>query len=122
MVMSRGADERAQMHAMSMLLNTCEGMTDRELIDTGGNWIQQWSEQEQRDRTAVVKALYSMLAATTSGRAKELVKQGLSNRNGMIAFGRIRERFGKTAGVARLTDVFQFQWTSSDSLEDKWLT
>jgi len=62
-----------------------------------------------------------MLASTTSGRAKELVKQGLSDRNGMIAFGRIRERFGKTAGVAKLTDVFQFQWTSSDSLEDKWL-
>ena len=39
----------------------------------------------------------------------------------MIAFGRIRERFGKTAGVAKLSDVFQFQWTSPDSLEDKWL-
>ena len=25
----------------------------------------------------------------------------------------------KTAGVAKLTNVFQFQWTSSDSLEDK---
>ena len=62
-----------------------------------------------------------MLAATTSGRAKELVKQGLSKRNGMIAFGRIRERFGKTAGVAKLSDVIQFPWTSPDSLEDKWL-
>ena len=50
-----------------------------------------------------------MLAATTSGRGKELVKQGLSDRNGMIAFGRIRERFGKTAGVAKLSEVFQFQ-------------
>ena len=59
-----------------------------------------------------------MLAATSSSRAKELVKQALSERNGMIA---IRERFGKTAGVAKLSDVFQFQWTSSDSLEDKWL-
>ena len=39
----------------------------------------------------------------------------------MIAFGRIRERFGKTAGVAKLSDVFQFQWTSPDSLEDEWL-
>ena len=39
----------------------------------------------------------------------------------MIAFGRIRERFDKTAGVAKLTDIFQFQWTSSDSLEDRWL-
>ena len=50
----------------------------------------------------VLKLLYSMLAATTSGRAKELVKQGLRDRNGMIAFGRIRERFGKTAGMAKL--------------------
>ena len=40
MVMSQG-DERQQMHAMSMLLNTCEGMTNRALIDTGGTWIQQ---------------------------------------------------------------------------------
>ena len=39
----------------------------------------------------------------------------------MIAFGRVRERFGKTAGVVKLSDVFQFQWTSSDSLVDKWL-
>ena len=39
----------------------------------------------------------------------------------MIAYGRTREGFGKTAGVAKLSDVFQFQWTSLDSLEDKWL-
>ena len=62
-----------------------------------------------------------MLTATTPGRAKELVKRGLSERNGMIAFGRIRQRFGKTAGEAKLSDVFQFQWTSPGSLEDKWL-
>ena len=87
----------------------------------GARWILQGDEQERENRTAGVNALYSMLAATTSGRAKELVKQGLSDRNGMIAFGRIRERFGKTAGVAKLSDASQFQWTSSDSLEDKWL-
>ena len=28
MVMSRGQDERSQMHAMSVLLNTCEGISD----------------------------------------------------------------------------------------------
>ena len=71
--------------------------------------------KNDESRTAGVKALYSMLAATTSGRAKELVKQGLNERNGMIAFGRVRERFGKTAGVANLSDVFQFQWTSRQS-------
>ena len=106
---------------MSLLLNTCESMTNRVFIDDGARWIQHGEEQERENRTAAVKALHSMLASTTSGRAKELVKQGLSNRTGMFAFGRIRGRFGKTAGVAKLSDVFQFQWTSSDSLEDKWL-
>ena len=87
----------------------------------GANWIMQGASKNSENRAAGVKALYSTLASTTSGRAKELVKQGMSDRNGMVAFGRIRERFGKTAGVAKLTDVFQFQWTSSDSLDDKWL-
>ena len=118
MVMSRGQDERSQMHAMSLLLNTCSGMTNRVLIHDGARWILHGDEQERENRTAGVKALYSMPAATTSGRAKELVKQGPSERSGMIAFGRICERFGKTAGVAKVSDVFQFQWTSSDSLEE----
>ena len=80
-------------------------------IDDGARWILQGDEQERENRTAGVKALYNMLASTISCRAKGLVKQGLSDRNGMIAFGRVRERFGKTAGVAKLSDVFQ--WTSS---------
>ena len=46
MVMSRGQDERV-------------------LIDDGAKWML----QEQRDRTAGVKALHSVLASTTSGRA-----------------------------------------------------
>ena len=119
--MARGQDERSQMHAMSVLLNTCSGMTNRVLIDDGARWILQRDEQGGENRTAGVKALCSMLTATTSRRAKELVKQGLSERSGIIAFGTIRERFGKTAGVAKLSDVFQFQWTFPESLEDKWL-
>ena len=79
------------------------------------------TSKNARNRTACVEALHSMLASTTSCRAKELVKQGLSDRSGMIAFGRIRERSCKTAGVAKFSDVFHFLWTSSDSLEDKWL-
>ena len=122
MVRPRGQDERSQMHAVSILLSTCEGMSNLVLTDEGASWILQESEQEQRDKTAGVKALISMLASTTSGRAKELVKQGLSDRNGMIAFGRVRERIGKTAGVAELSDVFQFLlWASADTLEGKWL-
>ena len=83
--------------------------------------MEQSGHNRETSKNARTRHLVSKLASTTSGRAKELVKQGLGDRNGMIAFGRIRERFGKTAGVAKLSDVFQFQWTSSDSLEDKWL-
>ena len=53
-------------------------MTNRVLIDDGARWILRGDEQERENRTAGVKALYSMLASTTSGRAKELVRQGLS--------------------------------------------
>ena len=63
------------MHAKSLLLNTCDGMTNRVLIDDGAMWILQGDGQERENRTAGVKALYSMLASTTSGRAKELVKR-----------------------------------------------
>ena len=39
MVMSNGQDERSQMHAMSLLLNTFDGMTNRVLIGDGARWI-----------------------------------------------------------------------------------
>ena len=101
-----GQDERSQMHAMSLLVNTCSGMMKRVFIVDGARWILQGDEQAREIRTAGVEVFYSMLAATTLGRAKELVKQGFSDLNGMIAFGRIRERFGKTAGVAKLSECF----------------
>ena len=45
-------------------------MTNRVLIDDGARWILQGDEQERENRTAGVKALYSMLAATTSARER----------------------------------------------------
>ena len=87
MCKSRGSDERAQSHSMSYLLSTCDGLSNRELIDDGAALIQQGNQQEHRDRAAGTKALFSMLATTISGWARELVKQG----------------------VAKLTDVSQFQ-------------
>ena len=35
MAKPRGQDERCQMQAMSLLINTCNGMTNRVLIDDG---------------------------------------------------------------------------------------
>ena len=72
--------ERFQMHAMSLLLRTCEGMSDRRTehsLTKEQTGYCRSSEQEQRDWTAGVKALYSLLASTTFGLAKELVKQRL---------------------------------------------
>ena len=56
MVMSRGQGERSQMHAMSLLLNTCSGMTYKKLIVNGARWILQGDEQERENRTAGVES------------------------------------------------------------------
>ena len=45
------------MHAMSLLLNTCEGKTNRVLIDDGARWILHGEAQERENRTACVKPL-----------------------------------------------------------------
>ena len=65
-------------------------LSSRDLADQAWACITQGTEPQQRERAAGVKALCRMLAATTSGRAKEIVKQGVADKNGMTAFGRIR--------------------------------
>ena len=45
MVMSRGPDERTQMHAVSILLSTCEGMSNRVLVDGAATWVLQGGGQ-----------------------------------------------------------------------------
>ena len=81
MVMLRGEDERSQMHAMSVLLNTCSGMTNRVLIDDGARWILEGDEQ-----------LVSKLSAARWRRLLLAVCRsswGLSERNGRIAFWKV---------------------------------
>ena len=51
MVMSKGQDERSQMHPMSLLPNTCSGMTNRVLVDDGARWILQGDKQVRENRT-----------------------------------------------------------------------
>ena len=87
-------------------------MSNRELIDDSARWIPQGSEP----RTAGVKALFSMRATTTSSRAQEHCETRLERQK---RHDRVWQSSRKTSGVATLIDVFQ--WTSSDSLEDKWL-
>ena len=56
------------MHALSVLLNMCEGMTNRVLIDDGARWILQGEGQERENQTTGVNALHSAQVSTTSGR------------------------------------------------------
>ena len=85
-------------------------------VPSGSHWA-----QNNSNLTVQLESKLSMLAATTSGREKELVKQGILDKTGMVTFGLMRERFGKAAGVAKLFDVFQFPWTSNEGLEHRWL-
>ena len=110
-VMSRGQDERSQMHAMSVLLNTCSGITNRVLIDDGARWILQGDEQERENRAVGVKALTACWRRLSSGRAKKLVKQGLSERNSMIAFGRTCEGSRQVVEMAEVDEASQHDLT-----------
>ena len=94
MVMSRGQDERSQMHAVSLFLSTCLGMTNRALIDDGAKWILQGRQARTREPNNWCQSSQQHAGVDNFWPCKELVKQGLSDWNGMIAFGRIRERFG----------------------------
>ena len=74
MAMSRGQDERSEMHAMSVLLNTCSGMTNRVLIAMEQDGYCKETSKNARTEQLVSKlsttCCYNMLAATTSGSAK----------------------------------------------------
>ena len=99
-VMSRGADERTQMNSMAILLASCESTSNRERVDQVLAWTTQGTEQQQRERAAGVKHTSTVC---WQRRHLDVVKLGVVERNGMTAFGRIRERFGQTAGAAKLT-------------------
>ena len=88
--------------AMSRGRNMCSGMTNRVLIDDGARWTLQGGT---RDSSSWGQSSPQHAGGDYFWPCKRARETGLSERNGMIAFGRIRERFGKTAGVANLSDV-----------------
>ena len=52
------------------------------------------------------KVLYAVLAASTAGRAKVIVREDA------WAWARLRERFGRDSGATSFTEVFQYSWPS----------
>ena len=69
---------------------------------------------------AACELLYATLALCTTGRAKLIVKETMSTRNGAEAWARLRERCSKTTGATSYAEIFKHNWTSSKSFEDKW--
>ncbi len=62
----------------------------------------------------------SILALSTEGSAKQIVKEVTVARNGVEAWVRLRERFSETTGATSYAEIFKFKWTSPRSFEDKW--
>ena len=46
--------ERSQMNSTAILLATCDGLLNRDLIDQGPVWVAQGTGQQQRERGAGV--------------------------------------------------------------------
>ena len=116
-VMSRGQDE-----AISDARHECVAQyvqwTNRVLIDDGTRWTLHGDEQERENRTAGVKALCSMLAATTS----VVPCKGARETRGSVN-GTARSRLeGYASDSARLLEWRSSQTCfSSSGLEDKSL-
>ena len=65
------------------------------------------------------KVLYAVLAANTAGRARMIVRED-NTKNGVWAWARLRERFGRESGATSFTEVFQYGWPSEKPFEDVW--
>ena len=59
------------------------------------------------------KALFLIVAANTSGVAKNIVKEEFKNRSGMVAWVRLRERFSNATGAWCDTETFKVQWSAT---------
>ena len=59
--------------------------------------------------------LYAVLAATTAGRAKVIVRED-ATKHGAWAWAWLRERFGRDSEAASFTEVFQCSWPSENAV------
>ena len=62
---------------------------------------------------------YAVLAANTAGRAREIVREGVT-KNGAWAWAGLRERFCRDSGATSFTKVFQYGWPKEKPFEDVW--
>ena len=60
-----------------------------------------------------------MLAANTSGRAGEIVRED-KTKNEACAWAGLQKRLGRDSGVTSFTEMFQFGWTKEKPFEDVW--
>ena len=58
--------------------------------------------------------LYAVLAATTAGRAKVIVRED-ATKHGAWAWAWLRERFRRDSKAASFTEVFQYSWPSENA-------
>ena len=108
--------ERDAAATMLTILERSDGIPTEEVR----NITYQGSDAEKHKTKGVKQLLYAILALNTSGRAKQIVKETAVSRNGLEAWVRLRERFGKTTGATSYAEIFKYNWTTQRSFEDKW--
>ena len=105
-------ERNAVAHMLSLIKNS-EHQSVQEA--RGTTFVGDQAVQQQ----AANDLLYAILALNTSGRARQIVEENLG-RNGVEAWVRLRERFGKTTGATTYVEICKFNWSGSSSFEDKW--
>ncbi len=112
----KGDMERAAAQEMITILDRGGRMT----LEESKNFVFTSTEDEQKQATAANDLLFTILASKTTGRARQIVKETTTNRSGVEAWVRLRERFSETTGETSYAEIFKYKWHGGKSFEDKW--
>ena len=108
----RSEHERAAATRMAELLASTEGKSFAE--------VEHFVPTDATAFDAASRMLFSVLATNTSGRARDIVKDFQVDKNGVKAWVRLRDRFGKTTGATSFTQVFSYPRARDKPSEDLW--
>ena len=109
-LVGKSAEER---NAASAVLDIFAGTKNKNAAEVAGEVV------TDAPKLSGQKKLQAVLAATTAGGARVIVREG-NTKNGACAWARLRERFGRDPGATRFTEVFQYSWPNEKPDEDVW--
>ena len=103
----KSAEER---NAASVMLDILAGTKNRAAAEVAAEVV------AEATKVSGQKVLYAVLAANTAGRARMIVRED-TTKNGVRAWARLRETFGRDSDATSFTEVFQDSWPSEKPFE-----